>query len=291
MSVSECPVLRITARPNGLGAEIGGVDLAKVPRPEVSSAIKAALARHGVIWFPNQPLVPQELEALTAALGDFGAEPYLTALPDLPRVVEVRREPDEKVVVFGGGWHSDWSFLERPPAATLLQAKILPPRGGDTLFADGAMAYEALPEARRSALTGLMALHSAAGPYGPEGYFARETGRTGMNILTGPEATAVMAHPLVRTHPVTGRCSLFVSPGYTVGIEGLTQQEAASVLEPLYEHMTQQRFVLRLRWRPDMLTIWDNRLVMHQATGGYDGHRRVMHRTTIAGERPFFAPL
>jgi taurine dioxygenase len=291
MGSAASSVIDVKARPDGFGAEITGVVLARPLPPSDREAVMAAFARHGVVWFPDQTLTHKQLEAFSLQLGAFGETPYAATLPGHPHILEVRREPEETVPVFGGGWHSDWSFLETPPAATLLHAKIIPPVGGDTLFADGAAAYDALPVGEQKALSSLRALHSATGPYGPEGYFARETGRVGMTILTDSRADERHAHPLVRTHPVTGRRSLFVSPGYTVGIEGLDDEAASAILTPLFEHMIEDRFVLRVRWRPDMLTLWDNRRVMHLATGGYDGHRRVMHRTTIVGERPCLSPL
>lgn len=278
--------VRVKPGPEGFGAEIGGVDLAGGLSAAEVAAVQAAFARHSVVWFRDQPLTHSQLEALSLQLGAFGAEPYAAPLPGHPHILEVRREPQETVAVFGGGWHSDWSFLETPPAATLLHAKIIPPVGGDTLFADGSRAWEALDGRRKRALEGLRGWHSATGPYGPEGYFAKETGRVGMTIYSSPEADCRISHPLVRTHPVTGRKSLFISPGYTVGIEGMSPDESRPLLEDLFAHMTEDRFVLRHRWAADTLTIWDNRCVLHHATGGYDGHRRVLHRTTLVGERP-----
>ncbi|MDO9222082.1 MAG: TauD/TfdA family dioxygenase [Caulobacter sp.] len=278
--------VRVKARTGGFGAEIGGVDLARGLSVAELSAVRAAFARHSVVWFRDQPLNHEQLEALSLQLGAFGQEPYAAPLPGHPHILEVRREPQETVAVFGGGWHSDWSFLEAPPAATLLHAKIIPPVGGDTLFADGAAAYETLPDETKRALEGLRAWHSATGPYGPEGYFAKESGRVGMTILSSPEADRRFSHPLVRTHPVTGRKSLFISPGYTVGVEGMDAAESGPLLASLFAHMTADRFVIRLAWAADTLTLWDNRCVLHHATGGYDGHRRVLHRTTLVGERP-----
>ena len=276
----------VTPKPDGFGAEIGGVDLAHGLSAAELRVVNAVFARHSVIWIRGQPLTHRQLEALSLQLGAFGQEPYAAPLAGHPHIREVRREPQETVAIFGGGWHSDWSFLETPPAATLLHAKIIPPVGGDTLFADGSRAYEALDGDRQSALEGLRAFHSATGPYGSEGYFAKETGRVGMTIYSSPEADKRYSHPLVRTHPVSGRKSLFISAGYTVGIEGMDPEQSGPLLADLFEHMTQDRFVLRHSWAADTLTIWDNRCVLHHALGGYDGHRRVLHRTTLVGERP-----
>jgi alpha-ketoglutarate-dependent taurine dioxygenase len=277
--------LQVTPNAGGFGAEIAGVDLARPLPPTVLEAVKTAFLRHGVVWFPGQPLDHDQLEAFTLQFGAFGHDPYIAALAERPHIVEVRREPDEKATVFGGSWHSDWSFQETPPAATILHAKVVPPVGGDTLYADGVAAYEALDPALRRRIDGLKAVHSAARPYGPKGFYAGEQGRTGMTILPSAEAEKTFAHPLVRTL-LDGRKALFVNPVYTLGVEGLDAAESQALLGALFAHMLQDRFVYRHAWHADMLTIWDNRRATHNATGGYDGHLRLMHRTTVAGERP-----
>lgn len=278
--------LELEPRETGFGAAVRGLDLARPLPPGAGTAILEALAEHGVLWFPGQPLDHAGLEALSLQLGPFGPNPFVHALPGHPNVVEVRRDPEERTVVFGGGWHSDWSFLPEPPAATLLHAKVVPPEGGDTLFCDTRRALEALTPGFLTLLAQLDGVHSAAGPYGSEGYFAKETGRTGMRIVSSRDADGTHAHPLTPRHPVSGRRTLFASPGYTVGIDGLSKPEAAAILDFLFAHMTADPFVYRHRWEPDMLVIWDNRAVLHCATGGYDGHLRLMHRTVIAGRAP-----
>jgi len=277
---------RVKASAEGFGAEITGVDLSRPLPAPVLAAVKDAFARHSVVWFPRQPLTHDQLEAFTLQFGDFGHDPFIAPLADRPHILEVRRDADEKSAVFGAFWHSDWSFQERPPAATILHAKVVPPVGGDTLYADGYRAYEALSPAFQTLLAPLRAIHSAARPYGPDGFYAKETGRTGMRILPGPDAEKTWAHPLVRVHPVTGRKALFVNPVYTVGVEDMTPAESAAILAYLFQHMTQEQFVWRHVWAPDMLIMWDNRCLLHNATGGYEGHARVMHRTTVAGDAP-----
>lgn len=282
----EAVAFELDARTGGFGAEARGLDLGRRLPAGAGQAIMAALAEHGVLWFRGQPLDHPQLEAFSRQLGPFGPNPFVHALSDHPDIVEVRRDPGERAVVFGGGWHSDWSFLPQPPAATLLHAKVVPPIGGDTLFCDARRALEALSPGFRALLAQLDGVHSAAGPYGSEGYFAKETGRTGMRIISGPEADGTHRHPLTPSHPVSGRPTLFVSPGYTVGIDGLAKPEGAAILDFLFAHMTSDPFVYRHVWEPGMLVIWDNRAVLHCATGGYDGHLRLMHRTVIAGGVP-----
>ncbi|HEX7758571.1 MAG TPA: TauD/TfdA family dioxygenase [Caulobacteraceae bacterium] len=278
--------VRVAPRPEGLGAEITGVDVAAGLEGEDLAAVKAAFAAHGVIWFPDQPLSHDALEAFTLAFGEFGWDPYIAPLAERPHILEVRREPQETSSVFGGAWHSDWSFQETPPAATILHAKEVPPTGGDTLFADGRAAWDALSPTFQALLAPLRAVHSAARPYGSEGFYAKESGRIGMTILPSVEAEKTFIHPIARRHPVSGRTALFVNPVYTLGIEGMTAAESAALLGFLFKHMTDEAFVYRHVWSPNMLTMWDNRCLMHNATGGYDGYRRVLHRTTVAGEAP-----
>jgi taurine dioxygenase len=279
-------IISVDAQPSGFGAEITGVDLARPLSPEALAEVKAAWAAHAVVAFPDQPLTLDQLEAFTLQIGPFGEDPFIKPMPGRPNVLELRREPNEKATNFGAGWHSDWSFQAEPPAATILRSEVVPPVGGDTLFCDGARAYEALSPTMQKMLDGLRAVHSATRAYGTKGVFARETEKRTMEIIVSPEADKSLTHPLVRTHPVTGRKALYVSPVYTTGIEGLTVAESQAILGFLFKHMTDEAFVYRHRWRPGMVLMWDNRCTAHFAEGGYDGHLRVMHRTTVAGEVP-----
>jgi len=276
----------VTPNPDGFGAAVTGLDISRpLPAAELA-AVKAAFAAHSVLSFPDQPLTHDQLEAFTLQWGAFGWDPYIAPLADRPHILEVRRNADETVAVFGGTWHSDWSFQEMPPAITMLHAKVIPPVGGDTLYADGYRAWEALTPAFQALLAPLNTVHSASRPYGEKGFYAQEQGRTGMTILPSAKADKTYVHPLVRTHPVTGRKALFVNPVYTVGIEDMSEAESTAILGFLFKHMTEDRFVYRHRWAPNMLTLWDNRCCLHNATGGYDGYERVLHRTTVAGDAP-----
>ncbi len=281
--------IKIVANPSGFGAEITGLDLSAPLPPATLAAVKQAWADHAVIWFPDQPLTHDELEAFTLQIGPFGFDPFIKPMEGRPHILELRREPNETARNFGAGWHSDWSFQDEPPAGTILHSKVTPPVGGDTLYADCTAAWSALSPVMQKMLDGLTAIHSAALPYGTKGLFAHEQAGGGdrtMQIIVSPEADKTYPHPLVRTHPVTGRKALYVSPVYTVGIEGMTPEESFTLLSFLYEHMTQEKFVYRHKWQPYMLTLWDNRCTLHYADGGYDGHLRVMHRTTVAGDKP-----
>ena len=278
--------IHVSAEPSGFGAEIVGPDLARPLSKDQLAEVKAAWARHAVVAFPDQPLTLDQLEAFTLQIGPFGHDPFIAPMPGHPNVLELRREPDEKATNFGAGWHSDWSFQEQPPAATLLRSEVVPPGGGDTLFCDCARAYEALSEVMKTMLAPLRAVHSATRAYGVKGVFARETEKRSLQIIVSPEADKSLTHPLVRTHPVTGRKALFISPVYTTGIAGMTEKESQAILGFLFQHMIQEPFIYRHKWREKMLLMWDNRCTMHFAEGGYDGHLRLMHRTTVAGDRP-----
>ena len=188
--------------------------------------------------------------------------------------------------VFAETWHSDWSFQATPPSATLLYALEVPESGGDTAFANGQAAYDALSPAMQELLCDLNAVHSARRSYGPRGTFGQNDPDAAMDINGGEEALATQVHPLVRTHPVTGRKSLFVNEVYTIGLEGMTTRESAPLLRFLFDHTTQVSFQCRVRWEPGTLTIWDNRVVQHFAIDDYAGNRREMLRITLAGEQP-----
>ena len=281
--------IHVRPNPSGFGAEITGIDLSAPLPPATLAAVRQAWADHAVIWFPDQPLSHDALEAFTLQIGPFGFDPFIKPMEGRPHILELRREPDETARNFGAGWHSDWSFQDEPPAGTILHSKVTPPVGGDTLYADCTAAWNALSPVMQKMLDGLTAIHSAALPYGTKGLFAHEQAGGGdrtMQIIVSPEADKTYPHPLVRVHPVTGRKALYVSPVYTVGIEGMTPEESANLLGFLYTHMTQDKFVYRHKWRENMLTLWDNRCTLHFADGGYDGHLRVMHRTTVAGDKP-----
>lgn len=279
-------LIEVTPQPGGFGATIRGVDLSRPLPADTLRQVRQAWIRHSVVCFPDQPMTLEQLEAFTQQIGPFGHDPFVKPMPGHANILELRREPDEKAQNFGATWHSDWSFQPAPPAATILHGKVIPPVGGDTLYADAYRAYDTLSETMKSILAPLRAIHSAGRAYGPTGAFARETEKRTMQIIVSPEADKTHVHPLVTTHPESGRKVLFVNPVYTLGIEGLTRDESDALLGYLFKHLTQEAFVYHHKWAPDMLTMWDNRCTAHMAEGGYDGHLRLMHRTTVAGTPP-----
>jgi taurine dioxygenase len=277
-------MMKVSAMDAPCGARIEGVDLAAPLDDATVARIRTVWLRHQVIFFPGQPLGMTDLERFAQAMGPFGEDPYIAPIPGHAHVVQVKREPDETTPIFAESWHSDWSFLPCPPAGTVLYGSVIPPTGGDTLFANQYLAWDELPPDLRRAVHGRMGIHSARRGYAPQGmYGERDKGRS-MAIRWSETAMRTRVHPIGRVHPETGRTALFVSPGYTIGIEGMAEDEAEALLMALFRHQAQERFVYRHRWSEGMLTLWDNRCLVHAATGGYEGHRRLLHRITV-GER------
>ena len=267
-------------------AEITQLPAIPPPGQTFVEDLRSVWAKHPVLVFPEQDLDPAGLLAFARQLGEFGVDPYIKAVPEHEHIVEVRREAAESTPIFGASWHSDWSFQAAPPSGTLLHAKTIPPIGGDTVFADCYRAYETLDRDIKDQLVGLCASHSAAPSYGPDGLFAKDDDTRSMQIVVSADAMQTQIHPIVRTHPESGRKGLFINHVYTTGITGKDPHQSRSLLRMLFKHMTQDAFLYRHQWRADMLVLWDNRCVVHYADGGYEGYQRVMHRVTLAGERP-----
>lgn len=274
--------LTIEPSDQACGARITGLDLALPIGDDLTAEIRAAWLRHKVLAFSNQQMDDDALERFTLAMGGFGEDPFFAPIEGRRNIAAILREADERTPLFAENWHSDWSFLEKPPAGTCLLAIEIPPVGGDTMFADQAAAFAALPNERKDHLRTLTAIHSAQLAYAPDGtYGKRDTGRS-MAIRSDETARKTMLHPLVQPHPETGEECLFSTLGYIIGIEGMAQSEAIALLAELAQWQMRDEFLYCHRWEPDMLVMWDNRAVLHKATGGYEGHRRELHRTTIA---------
>ncbi len=267
---------------SSLGVEITDVNLNEKLTFETIQKIRSIWLDKGVAIFPNQDLTHDEFQNFSLEFGNFGDDPFLGGLNEKPNIVEVKRLASEKSSPFGGGWHSDWSFQENPPAATFLLSKIIPPIGGDTLFANTQIAYEDLDAEMKSKIDNLKVVHSAKLPYADDGFYATEKEQRSMNIITSKEAKKEQIHPLVKVHPETQKKGLFINPVYTSHICGFNEEESFLLLSKLYEHMTQEKYIYRHKWNENMLLMWDNRTVMHMAEGGYDGYDRLLHRITIA---------
>lgn len=268
-----------------LGAEIFGLDLSAKMDEVAVREIRQALLQYQVIFFRHQRLSPQQQIDFARRMGPLEEHDFVRGMPDHPEIIRVVREADEEGLNFGGAWHSDVTHQERPALGSILYAVDVPPFGGDTLFANQYLAYETLSVGMRRMLDGLTAIHTARGPFGPQGR-AKSNWRN-MQVDTSEKALAETEHPVVRTHPETGRKGLFVNRTFTVRFKDMTEQESAPLLEFLFAHSSKEHFTCRFRWTPGAVAFWDNRCVMHFALNDYTGHRREMHRVTIAGDRPF----
>ena len=273
---------RIEVRPlaGALGAEILGVVIARPVAGEVIAEMRQALLDHLVIFLRNQRLTPPEQLAFAQRFGEPMQYPQLKGLADCPLITPVIKLEHERAN-FGGVWHSDTTYLERPPMASMLYALEIPPCGGDTLFANQYLAYDALSGRLQQALAGLVGVNTST---------KAEVSRTREDRLrdAGAELKALAAaHPVVRTHPETGRKALYVNVAHTTQFKDFTGEESAPLLEYLFRHQVRPEFTCRFRWEPGSLAFWDNRCTQHNPVNDYHGFRRVMHRVTLAGDTPY----
>ncbi len=271
-----------------IGAEVAGVDIASDLDLKTMARIREALIEHQVIFFRDQQLSLEDLEKFSARLGPLLRVPYVQPVDGHPNVIAVLKEADEtQISIFGGEWHSDFSYLETPPALTVLYAEDVPQGRGDTLWTSMYAAYEGLSDGFKQKLDGMRVMHSGH-IYGAKLHRAMrmKTSRS-INISRGnPEADTERAHPAVRLHPESGRRALFVNPIYTTRFEGMEVSESRPILEALYEEATRSEYTCRFGWRNGSVAVWDNRCTMHLAINDYDGFRRLLYRTTVGGERP-----
>ncbi|MFZ1742030.1 MAG: TauD/TfdA family dioxygenase [Pontixanthobacter sp.] len=274
--------IEITPAPAVCGAAVTGVDLCGNLDAKTIESIRAAWLKHRVLAFPDQKMDDDALERFTLAMGGFGEDPFFVPIPGRRNIAAILREADETTQLFAENWHSDWSFLAKPPAGTCLVAVDVPATGGDTLFADQIAAFAALPDARKQQLRALTAIHSARGAYSPDGAYGKNDQGRSMAIRPSESAMNTQMHPLITRHPETGEEGIFSTAGYIIGIEGMNDSEGFALLSELHKWQTRDEFVYRHQWSPGMVILWDNRSVLHRATGGYEGHRRELHRTTIA---------
>ncbi len=276
--------LVITPSGQACGAAVTGVDLTQPLTSTDISAIRAAWLEHHVLAFPDQPLTDDDLERFSMYFGDFGDDPFIAAIEGREHIIAVQRSAGESASLFAENWHTDWSFQLTPPAGTCLFGITIPPRGGDTWFINQHKALDEMPEVLRAKLTNRQAVHSAKGAYAPEGMYgeAETDGDRSMKILPSADANETQLHSLIRNHPESGGQCIYGCVGYIIGIDDMADDEALALLMELYEWQTRPEFQYQHRWQPNMLVMWDNRSVLHKATGGYEGYDRLLHRTTVA---------
>jgi alpha-ketoglutarate-dependent taurine dioxygenase len=264
-----------------LGAEVHGVDLTRPPGAEQIAEIRRAWLEHLVLFFREQFLDPAAFLAFARAFGEPVEYPFVQGLDGFPEIIEVKKLEHERVN-FGGIWHSDTAYLERPPMASMLLAREVPPFGGDTLFANMYLAYDTLSGGLKRLLEGLRAVNSSA---------RADVSRTREDrIRSSGRASAVTEyvaeHPVVRTHPETGRKALYVNVAHTARFADMTEEESAPLLTYLYQHQVRAEHTCRFAWAPGSIAFWDNRCAQHNAVNDYQGHLRLMYRITLAGDTP-----
>ena len=265
----------------GIGAEIRGIDLGGDVSDDTIAAIRRIWLDHNVIVLHRQTLPPDRFLALANRFGTPIEYPFIKGIEGFPEIIPVVKLPEERVN-FGGIWHSDTSYLEEPPAATMLVARDVPPYGGDTLFANQYLAYEFLSDGMKRLLDPLRCVASSA---------KADVSRTREDRIRDSKRDDARSvydaiHPVVRIHPETGRRALYVNVAHAAHFEGMTPEESAPLLNFLFQHQVRPEFTCRVAWAPGTLALWDNRCTLHNPVNDYHGHLRRMHRITLAGDRP-----
>ncbi|MSQ63940.1 MAG: taurine dioxygenase [Betaproteobacteria bacterium] len=262
-----------------LGAELREVDLSVPLTQNLLQEVRKAFLEHLVVFFRDQPLTPEQFMSFAGQFGEPVEYPMVKGLEGFPKIIEVKKLEHERVT-FGGIWHTDTAYLERPPMASMLLAREVPPAGGDTLFANMYLAYESLSDGLSKMLSSLKAINTSAKAD------ASKTREDRIRTDGATIASFVAEHPVVRTHPETGRKALYVNSGHTVRFAGWTEEESAPLLKYLFDVQTRPEFTCRFVWQPGSIALWDNRCVQHNPVNDYHGYRRVMHRITLAGDVP-----
>ncbi|MBJ9977615.1 taurine dioxygenase [Pseudomonas sp. S75] len=275
--------LNITPLSPALGAQLDGIDLARPLSPEQRDTIEQTLLDHQVLFFREQAITPAQQAAFAAQFGDLHIHPIYPNVPQTPQVLVLDTAVTD--VRDNATWHTDVTFLPTPALGAVLSAKQVPAFGGDTLWASGIAAFEALSAPLRLMLDGLTATHDFTRSFPLErfGTTAEDLARWEATRRNHPP----LSHPVVRTHPVSGRKALFVNEGFTTRINELAEHESQALLKLLFAHATRPEFTLRWRWQANDVAFWDNRVTQHFAVDDYRPQRRVMHRATILGDAPF----
>ena len=272
--------IQYTPLSGAIGAEIQGIDLARATDAEIAEIRQIWLA-HNVVFFRGQTLPPADFLALARRFGQPIEYPFVKGIDGFAEIIPVLKLPHEKVN-FGGIWHSDTTYLEQPPAATMLVAREIPSHGGDTLFANMTLAYETLSDGMKKLLEGLRYISSSA---------KADVSRTREDRIKDSKRDDAKtlyeaSHPVVRTHPETGRKALYVNVAHALRFENMTVEESAPLLDYLCQHAIRPEYTCRFRWTPGALALWDNRCTLHNPVNDYHGQLRSMHRITLAGDRP-----
>ena len=280
--------LTVERAAGSLGAFVHGIDTSSPLEPGDMDVLHQAILDHLVVFLPEQNIDLDQLERFTDELGGRDITPYVKPVEGRPYVIRVIKERTDELN-FANAWHTDLSYLAEPPALTVLHAHEVPPFGGDTIWANQYLAFETLPASLREQLLTLRGVHSAGMAYGTGGYLEAVQDKTSMEIEPSAQAYDRRVHPLVIRHPETGRAALYANSVYTVGIDGMNDDEAQPLLQRLFKHSVNENFTCRLRWQTGTIAIWDNRCTQHFAINDYAGERREMFRTSVKGSAPIAA--
>ena len=279
--IEDYNTIRVNPLGGALGAEISGIDLNEAISDEQLTEVRQVFGQYAVIFFRNQNLSPENEIRFAKRWGEINTNRFFSSVEGYPQIALVVKEPDQKNNI-GGSWHTDHSYDIAPALGSMLFAHEVPVSGGDTVFASMYKAYDTLSDGLKSTLSNLRARHSSAHVFGAA-RAANGNDDTVGRIKNPEAATQEAIHPVVISHPETGRRSLYVNPGFTLGFEGWSDEESKPLLEYLYAHAARPEFTCRFQWKAGSIAFWDNRATWHLAVNDYQGHRRMMHRITIEG--------
>ena len=270
------------ASPN-VGAFVEGVDLSKDMDTGSVSQLHEALGAHGVLFFRDQNLTPDQHIAAAERFGQIDINRFFAHVDGFEKIAEVRKEPEQKANI-GGGWHTDHTYDQIPAMGSMLLARETPKLGGDTLFSSMFAAYDTLSDGLKATIEKLNAVHSSRHVFGKKARYKERGEDLGGRLMNPELAQQDAVHPVVIRHPISGKKAIYVNPGFTLRFEGMTDQESQPLLQTLYAHCQNQAFIYRFQWEPGSIAFWDNRATWHYAVNDYQGERRLMHRITIEGE-------
>jgi taurine dioxygenase len=275
--------INIVPSGGGVGAFIEGIDLGQDLSGNIVGTLRSALGEHGVLFFRDQDISPEDHIAFAEKFAPININRFFAHVDGHPKIAQVLKEPNQKKNI-GGGWHTDHTYDINPAMGSILVARETPPHGGDTMYASTCRAYETLSDGFKAMLTGLKGVHSSRHVFGPQGRYMQKGEDTAGRLGNNEAATQDAVHPLIIRHPISGRQSIYVNPGFTVGIDGWTDAEAEPFLKILYDHIAKPEHTYRFQWAPGSIAFWDNRASWHYAVNDYHGARRLMHRITVEGE-------
>ena len=270
-----------------LGAEVDGVDLSRELDEETLGEVRAALLEHQVIFFRDQTITPDQQLAFARRWGEIHLHPFMEGMPEHPEILEIVKRPADKKN-FGGSWHTDQMFSPQPAMGTMLYAREVPSAGGDTIFTNQYLAYESLSDGMKRMLADLrtVCVGDHFKHHGGKSRKELHAGQSAMRVKDPGNVQTTSIHPLVRTHPETGRKLLYIG-GHVQGFEGMKDEESEPIIEYLMRHSTRPEFTCRFRWETGSMAFWDNRCVQHFAVNDYPAETRIMHRITVCGDTPY----